>query len=70
MKSELSIEDLAQFSCVCYTENFHGFDHLVEVDKFCREQSVGFLLCETLGLAGYAFSDFGKSHVITDGDGE
>ena len=70
VKKELFVEDHAQFSCVTYTENFRGFDHLVAVDKFCREHRVGFLLCETLGLAGYAFSDFGPAHVITDGDGE
>lgn len=55
---------------MCYTENFKGHSHLVEIDEFCRENSVGFLLSETMGGAGYVFSDFGKAHIITDHDGE
>lgn len=28
------------------------------------------MLSETMGGAGYVFSDFGKAHIITDHDGE
>lgn len=67
---ELSIEDHKNYSLVCYTENFKNIDHLNEVNQFCRDNRVGFLLSETLGAVGYVFSDFGDQHVITDHNGE
>jgi ubiquitin-activating enzyme E1 len=67
---KLSIEDLENYSLVCYTENFDGIEHLIAANQFCRSKKVGFLLAETMGCAGYVFSDFGKAHIITDDDGE
>jgi ubiquitin-activating enzyme E1 len=68
--TNLSINDLENYSLVCYTENFDGIDNLIAADNFCRSKKIGFLLAETMGCAGYVFSDFGSSHVITDADGE
>jgi ubiquitin-activating enzyme E1 len=43
---------------------------LIQVNQICRANKIGFILSETLGLAGYAFVDFGENHLITDHDGE
>jgi len=66
----LSIEDHSNYSLVCYTENFSGLSNLIAVNNFCRSKNIGFLLSETMGAAGYVFSDFGEKHIITDADGE
>lgn len=68
--NSLSIEDHANYSVVCYTENFDGLENLKKVNHFCRERKVGFILSETLGAAGYAFLDYGNAHIVTDHDGE
>lgn len=36
----------------------------------CRDNKVGFILSETLGLAGYTFLDYGNDFMVTDKDGE
>jgi len=43
---------------------------LKEVNQICRQNKIGFVLSETLGLVGYAFVDFGEHHLISDHDGE
>jgi len=55
---------------VCYTENFKGINHLFDVNKYCHDNKVGFILSETLGLAGYSFLDYGDKHLISDYNGE
>jgi hypothetical protein len=40
------------------------------VNEICRSNGVGFILSETLGLAGYAFVDYGINHVVSDPNGE
>lgn len=67
---KLSIEDHANYHVVCYTENLSGFKNIIEANSFCHSKAVGFILCENLGLLGYAFTDFGDKHGITDADGE
>lgn len=68
--SALSIEDHKNYNVVVYTENFENLDHLIAVNNFCRENKVGFIVCETLGLAGYVFLDYGKEFMVLDADGE
>jgi ubiquitin-activating enzyme E1 len=36
----------------------------------CAEKKVGYISTATLGPWGYAFVDYGKEHLVTDGDGE
>lgn len=67
---KLSMEDLENYHVVCYTENLSGFKNIIEANAFCHSKNVGFILCENLGLLGYAFTDFGDKHSITDADGE
>lgn len=66
----LSLADHKNYNIVCYTENLTSLENLYEVNDFCRENRVGFILSETLGLFGYAFVDYGNNHTITDKDGE
>ena len=66
----LSVEDHKNYSVVVYTEVFDNLEKIQEVNQFCRDNRVGFILSETLGLAGYAFLDYGESFSVTDADGE
>lgn len=66
----LSLEDHKRYNVVCYTENLKSIAHLTEVNDFCHQNGVGFILSETLGLFGYAFLDYGDAHPINDHDGE
>lgn len=68
--NSLSFEDHKNYSVVCYTEVFDNLASLQEVNQFCRKNGVGFLLSQTLGLAGYAFLDYGENFSIFDHDGE
>ena len=65
----LSVEDHKNYSCVCYTENLNGHANLVEVNQFCHDFKVGFVLSECLGVFGYAFVDYGDKHFVSDADG-
>lgn len=65
-----SPELVKNYNVVCFTEVFTTFEDVVEIDKICRENKVGFILSETLGAAGYIFLDYGEQFVITDADGE
>ena len=44
-------------------------DRLNEISRYCHENDIIFLATGCYGLYGYAFSDFGKNHTITDTDG-
>jgi ubiquitin-activating enzyme E1 len=57
--NELLVDDHAKYNVVCYTENFKGISHLMDVNRFCSANKIGLILSETLGAANYAFLDFG-----------
>ena len=62
-------ELVANYNVVCITENFFGAAGLREINEQCRSNKVGFLLCETMGVSGYVFSDFGDQFFVNDPDG-
>lgn len=68
--TSLTIEDHANYNVCCYTENLSGIKNLIAANAFCHEKRIGYIQCETLGLLGYTFTDFGEKHPITDPDGE
>ena len=68
--SSLSLQDYLKYNVVCFTERFLSISDLEEVNEICRSNGVGFILSETLGLAGYAFVDYGINHVVSDPNGE
>lgn len=55
---------------MCITHSNHTQEELVQVNKICRENKIGFILTENFGLAGYTFVDFGEKHIVNDLDGE
>lgn len=67
---QFSKELVANYNVVCITENFFGSAVLREINEECRSKKVGFLLAETMGVAGYVFSDFGEKFLVNDLDGE
>jgi len=40
-----------------------------ELNENVRSQTTAFIECSVRGVAGRIFSDFGKGHVVSDGDG-
>ncbi|KAG2386072.1 hypothetical protein C9374_003221 [Naegleria lovaniensis] len=43
---------------------------LVELNEICRKQSIKFIACESRGLIGSVFCDFGSKFMVYDEDGE
>ena len=43
---------------------------LVQIDEFCRNQNIGFILSFEFGIYGFVFVDFGKNFIIYDETGE
>jgi ubiquitin-activating enzyme E1 len=67
---KLGKEELANYDFVCVTEVFGSIDDVIELNEAARSAKKGFLLSQTLGLAGYAFVDFGDEFLVRDADGE
>ena len=66
----LSLDDHKNYNVVCYTENLTSIANLIQINELCRQNNIGFVLTETLGLLGYAFVDYGENHKIFDHNGE
>lgn len=66
----LTLEDHANYNVVLYTEVFENIDQLIEVNEFCRQRSIGFILSTSFGPSGFAFLDYGTDFIVTDADGE
>lgn len=61
---------MKNYKCAVFTENFVGIEALMDFNQAARSAECGFILAETMGVAGYTFVDFGDSHVMFDKDGE
>jgi ubiquitin-activating enzyme E1 len=61
---------LKNYNVVVFTEVFNTIDTLIETNKFCHENGVGFICTQNLGAAGYVFLDYGKEFLNIDADGE
>jgi len=68
--TEFSNDVIDNFNVICITENFWNTDRLTEINELCRSKKVGFILSENMGLASYAFLDYGNEFIVTDKDGE
>jgi ubiquitin-activating enzyme E1 len=57
---------------VCQTEVMldGAYMNPEEIDALCRTANAGYISSQTFGPWGYAFVDYGKAHMVTDGDGE
>ena len=57
---------------VCQTELMlaGAYVNPEEMDALCTTHKAGYISSQTFGPWGYAFVDYGKAHMITDGDGE
>jgi len=59
---ELEPKDCAAYTVSVFTENFHGFSHLLECNEATHAAGKGFILGECLGVTGYAFLDYADKH--------
>ena len=61
---------VTNFNLICVTKLFWNTDRLAAINEICRQNRIGFILCETLGLCSYAFVDYGPNFTVKDKDGE
>jgi ubiquitin-activating enzyme E1 len=66
----LTDDSYKNYNLICITHTNQTIGELTKLDQFCRENKIGFILAETLGLAGFIFVDYGEHHIVTDLDGE
>jgi ubiquitin-activating enzyme E1 len=43
---------------------------IIALNTLCREKKISFIACETSGVFGFVFNDFGDSFLVTDPTGE
>lgn len=55
-------------SVVVLCDNF--INDSININKFCRNNNIRFIMASTIGLMGFVFCDFGDSFVVNDKDGE
>ena len=67
--SELTEDLLSQYNCVVLTD-YHRLDEILKISHFCHEKGIKFILCDTRGVFGYVFDDFGHSFTVIDPKGE
>lgn len=67
---EFTNEMVTSFNVIVVTEMFWTSDRLIEINELCRANRIGFILSENMGLASYAFLDYGPEFMVTDKDGE
>jgi ubiquitin-activating enzyme E1 len=60
---------LANYNILVLTDN-HSKTELLELNKLCRDQGVGFVVADSRGLFGSIFVDFGPSFESADANGE
>jgi ubiquitin-activating enzyme E1 len=64
---ECTKESIGQYTVVVLVD--YEQERLEEIGNYCHENDIIFIATGTYGLYGYAFSDFGKEHNISDTDG-
>ena len=67
---EFTNEMVTSYNVIVVTEMFWTSDRLIEINELCRANRIGFILSENMGLASYAFLDYGPEFMVTDKDGE
>lgn len=67
---EFTNEMVTNYNIIVITENFWNTKRLEEINELCRASKVGFIVTENMGLASYAFLDYGVDFMLNDKDGE
>lgn len=62
-------KDLDEYQVMIITQNVE-IESLVKLNKLCRLHNIKYVLCNTMGLFGQIFCDFGDLHNVKDIDGE
>ena len=68
--SEFTDDMVTNYNLICVTKLFWSTQRIVSINEICRQNRIGFILCETLGLCSYAFLDYGPNFTVKDKDGE
>ncbi|KAG2392698.1 hypothetical protein C9374_011423 [Naegleria lovaniensis] len=67
-KGDLTEDFITQFAVVVFTDTH--IPQLVEMNEICHKHNVRFIACESRGLMGSLFCDFGTNFTVYDPDGE
>ena len=62
-------ESIPQYNIVVLTD-LYPKDIITKIDEICAKQNIKFLFGLNMGLFGFIFSNFGKSHTVIDKDGK
>jgi len=50
--------------------NNYELSKMIKINNMCRKNNVKYILCNSLGLMGQIFCDFGDKFIVRDNDGE
>eukprot|EP00736_Rhodelphis_marinus_P008560 Rmarinus@m.25111 len=59
---------IGRYECVCVTEASR--EEQLSYNNLCRKLGIKFMVCQTRGVFGFIFNDFGKDFVCFDNNGE
>lgn len=65
----LTTDLISKYQCVIITESL-GQKALIEFSEFCHTNNIPILLCETRGVFGWLFVDFGEEFEVQDPRGD
>ncbi|EGG24766.1 hypothetical protein DFA_03010 [Cavenderia fasciculata] len=63
-----NLDYLLQFKCIILTEC--PLEYQIKINEYCRQHSIYFLVCDSFGLFGWVFNDFGQDFLVHDKNGE
>lgn len=62
-------KNIKNYNIVVVCSNYK-LTELIEINKICRKNNVKFIFCNTMGLMGQIFCDFGEHFIVKDTNGE
>ena len=62
------INAIKNYSFLIITE-IKDYNYLFKVNKYCRENNIGFIYTGIFGLSGFLFNDFGDKHLVYNQNG-
>lgn len=59
---------IKNYNFIIITE-IKDYNYLFKINKYCRENNIGFIYTGIFGLSGFLFNDFGNHHIIYNQNG-
>ena len=62
------LDIIKNYNFIIITE-IQNYNFLFEINKYCRENHIGFIYTGIFGLSGFLFNDFGDKHIVYNQNG-